>query len=434
MGREWTRWVGICAGICAIGCPSAHRQAGDRGSIAEACFEDGTCAGDLECFRGICVLPERPDARSPARDAGSPRDASAGPTDAWAPPGEGDAGTAEDGGMPPPGRGLVPEVPLPPTDETGEVLPGPAPGIHRASAGLFDAVLDWERHRVFLSFGNDRIEVVDLVAGATDTVTIAHRAEHMFFEPRRDEVLVSLATREHSPYWFDDEQEGYVAAISADTLEAGTPAWMPLDPWDLVADGRGRAYVMGASGQWTQIATVDIDTGVYRLAGGPREGTNIEIHPDRNHIYGADNGLSPSDIERYELGATAMSAYDSPYHGDYPMCGDLRIAPSGDIIHTACGHVFLATNVRATDMTWTGTLDAGWNDLVFHPAGHRALVLREGPVLYVYDSETLAAVGSVPLAAMATRLLAGRDYFVLITPLAGGAPGTEVRVMTYASL
>ncbi|MEO0602547.1 MAG: PKD domain-containing protein, partial [Myxococcota bacterium] len=80
-------------------------------------------------------------------------------------------------------------------------------------------------------------------------------------------------------------------------------------------------------------------------------------HPTQEAIYGADNGLSPSDIEKYDIsGGTAAVMYDSPYHGDFAMCGDLWFTNGGERIVTRCGNVFRATADQNTDMNYNGML------------------------------------------------------------------------------
>ncbi|WP_437752265.1 hypothetical protein [Sorangium sp. So ce1389] len=298
--------------------------------------------------------------------------------------------------------------------------------------GYFDVVLDTERDRVFLSYGGDgRVNVVDLVSGAMTPVTTGWRAEFMHFDPILDQVIVSLPTRDHSAYWWDEDQEGHVAAIDAVTLAAPTPIWIPLDPWQVVSDGTGHVHVAGGSGQWTSVASVDLATGWYSLAGTIRQNTNIELHPSRDRFYGADNGLSPSDIERWDIvGEAAQPAYDSPYHGDYPMCGDLRIHPAGTTIYTRCGHVFLASNTRPSDMTWVADMGLSWDDLVFGPGGDRAYVLSgSAPVLHVYDTVTLEPAATHAMGEPAQRILAGPEYLVLFRNILGGSPHTEIEVI-----
>jgi hypothetical protein len=298
--------------------------------------------------------------------------------------------------------------------------------------GFFDIVLDTERKRLFASYGGDGVvRVLDLDDGDITTVTTGHRAEHMHFDAARDEVVIALPTQAHSAYWFDD-QEGYVAAIDANTLSDPDPIWIPLDPWQIVADGLGHAIVAGASGQWTNMLSVNLESEWTQSAYGPREGTNIRIHPSRDRIYGADNGLSPSDIERYDLTAEGVvtSAYDSPYHGDYPMCGDLRIHPAGNTIYTACGHIFLASNSRSSDMTYVANMGISWIDLGFDSTGRYALVLGSNArALYVYDTDTLTPGSAIDLEP-ADRILVGDDYFVLTRQTARGAvPYTDVELV-----
>jgi hypothetical protein len=309
---------------------------------------------------------------------------------------------------------------------------------YTTSPGYFDAVLDTERDQLFLSAGGDGVvRVVDLADGTTKTVTTGHNAEFMHFDPALDQVVISLPTAEHSSYWWVEDQEGYVAAIDATTLADPTPVWVPLDPWRLVADGTGVAHAASGSGQWTSAVSVDLGTGVWSLTSASiRENTHIYLHPDLERIYGADTGLSPSDIERWNIaGGAVQPAYDSPYHGDYEMCGDLRLHPDGNTIYTPCGHVFLASNVAASDMTWLGDLGLEWADLAFHPSGSSAYLLVEGaPAIYEYDTATLAPLATHPISAPAERVLTGSDYLVLVRSLGGGNPQTQVEVISYDSL
>ncbi len=314
----------------------------------------------------------------------------------------------------------------------------PAAATFQTEPGYFDVVLDTERHQVFLSYGGSgNVHVIDLASGSDKVVTTGWKAEYMHFDPVQDQVAISLPSGMHSAYWWDEDQEGYVAAIDATTLADPTPIWIPLDPWQIVSDGTGYVYAAGASGQWTSAISVNLETGWSQLSGGIiRNGTNIQLHPDKNRVYGADNGLSPSDIERWDLEAgTVAYSYDSPYHGDYPMCGDLRIHPSGNTIYTRCGHIFLATNVVGTDMTWVADMGLSWKDLTFHPSGSAAYVITDNaPQIHEYDPATLAPVGTHPLAAPADRILAGPSYLVVISDILGGNPKTQIEVIPYADL
>jgi hypothetical protein len=75
-------------------------------------------------------------------------------------------------------------------------------------------------------------------------------------------------------------------------------------------------------------------------------------------VYAATRGISPDDIERYDLTAQGMvRAWDSRYHGDYEMCESLWLDATGERIVTACGNVFHTAPERQEDMLFAGALE-----------------------------------------------------------------------------
>ena len=131
------------------------------------------------------------------------------------------------------------------------------------------------------------------------------------------------------------------------------------DVLDIVLAGNGYVYAFPRRDQWTHIRSVNIATGSDQPQTGNQiyAGTLGKLHPGGRAMYGANNGLSPSDIEKYDIsGGVARLLYDSPYHGDYPMCGDLWIAEDGLRIFTKCGKVFRSSEVQTQDMTYNGAL------------------------------------------------------------------------------
>ena len=132
------------------------------------------------------------------------------------------------------------------------------------------------------------------------------------------------------------------------------------DVLDIVLAGNGYVYAYPRTDQWQRVRSVRIDTNTETLHTGNLiyAGSLARIHPGGAWIYDANNGLSPSDIEKIGIsGGTAVYAYDSPYHGDYSMCGNLWISENGTRIYTKCGNVFRSTADRATDMTYVGRFD-----------------------------------------------------------------------------
>lgn len=118
--------------------------------------------------------------------------------------------------------------------------------------------------------------------------------------------------------------------------------------------GAEYVYVMPAySGSATSIAIASgsaTATGFNYSSGG-------RLHPSGKAIYGTRDGISPNDIERFDVSTGAITAHtDSPYHGDYSICGPIWFSPSGERIYTGCGTIFRYSEQPSLDMTYTASL------------------------------------------------------------------------------
>lgn len=166
--------------------------------------------------------------------------------------------------------------------------------------------------------------------------------------------------------------DGHTAAVGHDALltivdlttagQAGAPAPVVLnlsaDAFDVVLDGRGFVHVMPRIDQWVSTHSIEIATNTEHLGTGSLyAGTRARLHPSGDFMYTANNGLSPSDIAKFDIQTgTADELYDSPYHGDYAMCGDLWFKQDGTVIYTKCGNTFRTSTVRDDDMVYNGRL------------------------------------------------------------------------------
>lgn len=102
--------------------------------------------------------------------------------------------------------------------------------------------------------------------------------------------------------------------------------------------------------------------------GGPYAGAQLRMHPVEDWVYTADRYLSPSDLKKFDVALFfGMRRGDSPYHGDYPISGDVWISEDGDRLLTAGGSTFHASAGRDTDMTYAGSVPTG---VRVHCAGH----------------------------------------------------------------
>lgn len=133
---------------------------------------------------------------------------------------------------------------------------------------------------------------------------------------------------------------------------------VPVDVFDLVATDQA-VYAVLNGYQSGELQRIDISDNTITSSGYPPiyGRSKIKLHPNLKSTYLADNGLSPSDIEKINIQTIPPSSpTDSPYHGDYSMCGDLWISNDGNRIYTACGNTFRSSDTESQDMIYTGRL------------------------------------------------------------------------------
>lgn len=132
------------------------------------------------------------------------------------------------------------------------------------------------------------------------------------------------------------------------------------DVFDIILAPNGYIYAMPATDQWEDIRCIDIVTGKETLSTGSsvRAGTRMKLHPSGEYIYGADNGISPSDFEKYDIRkGTAIYLYDSPYHGDYAFSGNIWISDDGNRLFAKSRNVFKASADQTLDITYAGSIE-----------------------------------------------------------------------------
>ncbi len=150
---------------------------------------------------------------------------------------------------------------------------------------------------------------------------------------------------------------GAVFYINLETLEIEKIYNANLTPHDIVLAGNDWVYLFpddsGFGFKWIHC--------LYLPTGGisPHEGNNIKsrtkakLHPSGNFIYGADNGISPSDFEKYDISeGIAQYLYDSPYHTEYNFNGDIWISEDGKRLYAPSKNIFRATQTPNTDITF----------------------------------------------------------------------------------
>ena len=138
----------------------------------------------------------------------------------------------------------------------------------------------------------------------------------MVLTPDGAQPDVTLLTREHSPYWYDGEQEANIARFDLDRQHKDRQFHVSIDPFDLAATTDGALVVTsGLLAMWTDIAVFDGDSGEPRGAPvhGIRELTTLELHPSEQRLYAAgDRPPGRTCIAGTSAGVAASSMPGTP--------------------------------------------------------------------------------------------------------------------------
>jgi uncharacterized protein (TIGR03437 family) len=152
----------------------------------------------------------------------------------------------------------------------------------------------------------------------------------------------------------------WVSYVNLQTAKVEKVLPIGIDVLDIVLAGNGYAYAFPRRDQWARIVALNLQSGKETPSSGNYiyAGTLGKLHPSGRSLYVADNGLSPSNLEKFDISSgPAQYLYGSPYWGDYPMCGNLWMSLDGLRIFTRCGNVFRASDARDQDMTYNGSLE-----------------------------------------------------------------------------
>jgi len=234
--------------------------------------------------------------------------------------------------------------------------------------------------------------------------------------------------------------DGWISYVNLSTRVVQRVYSVTTDVIDIVLPGNGWVYAFPRTDQWETIRSVQLSNGAETRTGTIRAGTLVRLHPSGKYIYGANNGLSPSDFEKYDVrGGAAVFMYDSPYHGDYSFGGNVWVSEDGLRLFARSGNAFRSSEVRAEDMLYAGKLSGmtfvQW--VVQSNGAGRVFAIPgaswNGPAaaeMRVYDNAFLGFRGTVPLPEFtAPGIGAFRSHGRFVFTNAGG---TRVYVLLQA--
>jgi hypothetical protein len=192
--------------------------------------------------------------------------------------------------------------------------------------------------------------------------------------------------------------------LQTGTIEKNLPVTIKV--YDLALGPNNWVYA-SMQGGWGTAVSIDIATGIEVKQDLLYRGERFRIHPNGASLYAVESGSYPNDVNRFSIAEGAMKyQYDSPYHGDYSICGPLWFTEDTRMI-TGCGTVLRTANTQNEDLKYAGTLSGISGRLISasHSAARRIIAVLPEPAqnadsqLTLHDDQFLSLAGKLTLPA-----------------------------------
>ena len=221
---------------------------------------------------------------------------------------------------------------------------------------------------ITVSDGPARLNVLDPEAQTIQSLDLALAPSSVSIHPDGNSAAVG--------------HNGFLSLVDLTTLTVTQVYNVSADIFDIVLATNGWAYAMPGGGGWSELRCIELATGIESASTGGfvNPGTVMRLHPSGDYIYGADNGISPSDAEKYDIrGGVAVYMYDSPYHGDFAFSGNLWLNDAGTKMFTRSSNVFRLSDIQNEDMIYDGQLPEAYPiEALAHSASAGRLIVIQG--------------------------------------------------------
>ena len=215
----------------------------------------------------------------------------------------------------------------------------------------------------------------------------------MALTPDGSRLFVALLTRAHGSA---PNPDGYVASFDLATQVKDRESHIADDPYDLIATSNARLVVSSGSGSTGSVRVLDAATGQQLgVVGNVDVRLRLTLHPSEGKLYAANTNSNPSDIRRFDLlaGGGISNKWDSPYHGEHRMDGNVWASPRGDALVTRGGDVFTAGSAQSEDMIYLAGLSEGTISDLTWDAAHSTIFTVEGSMVRYYDLTSRLEMG-----------------------------------------
>ena len=235
------------------------------------------------------------------------------------------------------------------------------PSFWKINHRVIDAEYSKQLDRIITVAGTpaDQLHIIDPVGGTDVAIDLGvHVPRSVSVGPDGTHALVAY---DYSVIYVDLTTQAQVQWYAA---------WSSIPVSDVVLAGNGYAYIFPGSGAADpHIRCLNLETGTQTSQIGPSPVTSMKakLHPNGTKVYGSNMGISPANIEKYDIdGGTAAYLYSSPYNGAYPLWGNLWISEDGLRIFTTNAGIFSSSNGQSEDIVYKGLLDVSDVGLVAH--------------------------------------------------------------------
>ncbi len=166
----------------------------------------------------------------------------------------------------------------------------------------------------------------------------------------------------------------FIYVYDADNLNQTTAINVGLEITSVVVNGLGHVIAAVLPSPWWEqpVRTYLRSSGINIDGNGDFDGDRLRMIPGENEIISISTGVSPTDMEYFELGSNGniTNHQDDQYHGDHPLDAKIfRISDDGTYsITSKHGAVYTANSA----MEYKGQLESGaldFSDFAFSDDG-----------------------------------------------------------------
>ncbi len=301
----------------------------------------------------------------------------------------------------------------------------------KLSYKVTDALMDSKDTYLYITEKESKkLHKVNYLTGEETSISFAFTPERMAVDDRY--LYVTLMKKPHSPYIFDEEQEGAIAIINLDTFTMKEQFDVATDPYGIAVGRDGYLYVSSGSGQHTTLKSYSIKSKQEMHSTMINDASIIAMHPTLDRIYSFDSGCTPTDAYAFHIkdGKFINRGYDSPYHGDYPMSASFKISADGKYLFNNAGTIFGCSNAANYDMKYITKLDGSFTSVAFVTDKNTFFTSNAGKVINQYDYSTFQKVKSYKIQGEGQYIFYRDSKIVVISKAANNSFFIESLVAT----